>query len=168
MRKRDFLKLNLTRREALTLGIVAAGYSLFTSVVRVRASEKAGTPATMTTILKYAADALLPPGGSLPQAPSQLGVPEEILQFVSKQPPSVQKDFRSALMALEVMPILELRFKRFTSMSPQERVQYFASWEKSRWGLKRKIFVALKSAVTFAYFSHPEVWEKIGYEGPLI
>ena len=42
------------------------------------------------------------------------------------------------------------------------------AWMRSRLGLRRAAFLALRNLCLLGYWSQPETWRLIGYEGPLL
>ena len=73
------------------------------------------------------------------------------------------------LRAFEYGPILfDLRFSRFTRLSDAEQDESLAGWMKSRIGLRRTAFLAMRNLCFVGWYSQQETWPLIGYEGPLL
>ena len=154
----------LNRRQFVLLSLLAGASSLLipTGALSGEHSPK------VTELLDMIADALLPGDRFIPYTPSELQISGQIIKGLETLPERMKRELLMAVKVVEVMPLFELKFKRFSAMSPGEREEYFNSWAQSRLSLKRKIFIAMKSAIGFAYFSHPSVWKYIGYEGPWV
>jgi long-chain-alcohol oxidase len=61
----------------------------------------------------------------------------------------------------------------FSGMGPAQRERYLAGWSRSRLGLRRKAFQALKRLSTVLYYTATDAagknpaWSELGYPGPL-
>jgi long-chain-alcohol oxidase len=61
----------------------------------------------------------------------------------------------------------------FTGMAPAQRERYLAAWSRSRFGVRRKAFQALKRLSTVLYYTATDAagknpaWGELGYPGPL-
>lgn len=74
-----------------------------------------------------------------------------------------------ALRLVEWSPLLfDLRFSRFTKLSPDAQDATLRSWMRSRLELRRTVFLALRNLCFMGWYSQPEVWPLIGYQGPLL
>jgi hypothetical protein len=74
-----------------------------------------------------------------------------------------------ALRLFEYGPILfDLTFSRFTRMSAAQQDASLAAWMQSRLALRRQAFLALRNLSLLGYWSQPETWPLIGYQGPLL
>ena len=141
-------------------------------VVKLRTSERES--------LRLLADTFVPRTGN-PQEPlgasaSDLGVDRLIAQAIEEfQPQDVQKQFRSLLRAVN-NPLLNLllsgRALRFRKLPPEEREAYLREWARSRFGVKRRGYHAIKRITCFLYYSalpdgrkNPN-WPGIGYDAP--
>lgn len=151
-------KIKFSRRQSFIIGF----FTLFSTLSGCRREKRISEE----DVLKAVENVLLPKGGAIPFSAEELNVHGELLQFISTQREDVRENFRKALKFVNIFPVFELKFKNFIDMSEEERKKYFTAWAKSRLGIKRMIYQALKGAITFAYFSHPEVWQSIGYDGP--
>ncbi len=56
----------------------------------------------------------------------------------------------------------------FTSHILQVKRAYFKLWGQSAYGVKRQFYQALKGIIMITAYSMPEMWNTIGYEGPLL
>jgi hypothetical protein len=57
---------------------------------------------------------------------------------------------------------------RFSRLTLDERRARLLAWEASPVGLRRQIFQALRRTAMFSWFSGPESWDAIGYDGPWV
>ena len=124
------------------------------------------------TIVPRTGDPREPLGGSA----SDLGVDPLIAQAIQDyQPPDVQKQFLLLLRAVE-SPLMNLvlagRPVRFRNLSAEGRERYLKAWTRSRLGLKRRGFHAVKRFTAFLYYTalgpdgrNPN-WPAIGYDPP--
>jgi hypothetical protein len=58
--------------------------------------------------------------------------------------------------------------RNFSRLYPHEREEYLTRFSMSRFKVKRMIYQALKGIILFLYMDTPEVWSKIGYDGPWV
>jgi len=54
------------------------------------------------------------------------------------------------------------RWRRFSSLSLEQRVAVVEAWGESRLYLRRMIFMSLRSILTMGYFAHPPVLRQLG------
>lgn len=90
-------------------------------------------------------------------------------RYLAGSDPLVAGQLRVALLVLEHGGGLGLlSFRAFSERSREEREQLLTSWERSRLGPKRQIAAALRKVAMFSYYSLPEVWPELGYDGPWV
>ena len=83
--------------------------------------------------------------------------------------PEVTELLPLALRLFEWWPFLfELRFRRFSDLSPEEQDASLEGWMRSRFALRRTAFLALRNLSLLGWWSQEETWPLIGYRGPLI
>ncbi len=83
--------------------------------------------------------------------------------------PGLRSQFRWLLPLFDwAPPLLQLKLKRFTRMTPQERDDYLHSWAESRFATCRLAFRALKNLSMLGYYSQDETWPAIHYDGPWV
>jgi len=119
-------------------------------------------------VLRQAVTRLIAPAPGWPD-PIALGVARDIEQAMLEADPKVQKDFRKLLSTLGnrfVALLFDLRFTPFTRMSPEDQTAYLRDWMTSWMPQRRAGFQALKRLTVFAYYTHPDVWPAIDYDGP--
>lgn len=80
-----------------------------------------------------------------------------------------QKNFKRLVRFLErVAPWLSGQLSPFTRLDGQGQDQVLHRMMTSRVDGLRGGFEALKTLAALAYFSQPETWSKLGYDGPLL
>jgi hypothetical protein len=57
---------------------------------------------------------------------------------------------------------------RFTGMCAAARDASLRAWMTSRLAIRRQAFLALRNLCLLGFYSQPETWRRIGYEGPLL
>jgi len=83
--------------------------------------------------------------------------------------PAVSGLLPLALRLVEWGPLLfELRPARFTGLSPDEQDASLRGWMTSRLQLRRTAFLGLRNLCFLGWYSQPESWGLIGYQGPLL
>ena len=83
--------------------------------------------------------------------------------------PAVSSVLPLALLLVEWSPLLfDLRFARFTTLGAAEQDASLRSWMTSRLQLRRTAFLGLRNLCFLGWYSQPEVWSLIGYQGPLL
>jgi hypothetical protein len=83
--------------------------------------------------------------------------------------PAVSGMLPLALQLVEWGPLLfELRPARFTSLPPEEQDASLRSWMTSRLQLRRTAFLGLRNLCFLGWYSQPESWSLIDYQGPLL
>lgn len=79
----------------------------------------------------------------------------------------LQSQFRWLLPLFDWAPaVMQLKFKRFSSMNADERDDYLRAWAGSRFATCRLAFRALKNLSMLGYYSQDETWAGIHYRGP--
>ena len=83
--------------------------------------------------------------------------------------PAVSGVLPLALLLVEWGPLLfDLRFARFTTLGADEQDASLRSWMTSRLALRRTAFLGLRNLCFLGWYSQPESWSLIGYQGPLL
>lgn len=118
-----------------------------------------------------------PGGDGLPSA-TELGVPEALLELVSRNPRAAERRQVAQLLGLWDTRLLCAvaggGWGRFSSLSQEQRERVLLSWADSRVVQRRAAFQALRKGTLLAYYGKdgPDgdrnpVWDAIGYPGPL-
>jgi hypothetical protein len=83
--------------------------------------------------------------------------------------PAVSGVLPLALLLVEWSPLLfDFRFARFTSLGADEQDASLRSWATSRLTLRRTAFLGLRNLCFLGWYSQPEVFRLIDYQGPLL
>jgi hypothetical protein len=64
--------------------------------------------------------------------------------------------------------LFELRFSRFTRLTPDEQDASLRGWMQSRIALRRTAFLALRNLAMLGWYAQDESWPSVGYSGPLL
>jgi hypothetical protein len=78
----------------------------------------------------------------------------------------ILSDMRTVLTLLEHLTPLALRFRRFTSLGPDDRRAYLMTWAHSRFNLRRAAFQATRGFLYFNTYLREETWGVTGFPGP--
>ena len=70
------------------------------------------------------------------------------------------------IQVLQISPVLFLRGRNFTGLSPAAREEHLRRLATSRWGVWRRSVSVLRTLVGYAYYGQSAAWSKIGYDGP--
>jgi len=120
------------------------------------------------SILAAVADRVTPPREGFPAA-SELQVAEKIDELLTGVHPAVLEEITQVLHLLEnglAGLVLDGRPKPFTALSPQAQDEALQSWKRSRLGLRRTAYKALRGLCAAAYYASPEIYPAVGYPGP--
>jgi hypothetical protein len=83
--------------------------------------------------------------------------------------PAVSGLLPLGLRLIEWGPVLfELRPARFTGLSPDEQDASLRGWMTSKLQLRRTAFLGLRNLCFLGWYSQPESWSLIDYQGPLL
>lgn len=83
--------------------------------------------------------------------------------------PGVVGQLSIALRLFEYGPIVfDFTLSRFSRMSPEQKDASLECWMRSRLAIRRQAFLALRNLAMLGYWSQPETWPLIGYQGPLL
>jgi hypothetical protein len=115
-----------------------------------------GALATLTAALEV----FLPQGAPIAQIASDIDA------FLAQSDPVLVEDLSMALLVLEHAG--GAGFQRFSRLSPAERTEILASWQRSSLLTKRRIADALRRTAVFTWYARPESWPSIGYDGPWV
>jgi len=133
-------------------------------------------PLTMTAsqreLVSVIADILFPRDGEYPSA-SQVGVTDLLDEWVSAPYPSYQSDRVEILSALVWLDEeAGRRYERnFVQSSPTQQlaiiddIAYEEAESHPRYAYIARVFSAIRTLVTIAYFASPEGTQEIGYQG---
>jgi hypothetical protein len=171
------LHLATHRRGFLRL---AGATTAFTALAQLRAlppaaraaeatAPAAGFDATETEILTQIVERMVETGApAAPRVRDTAAVPT-IAALCRQLDPGVVGQLSLALRLFEYGPILfDFTFARFSQMTPEQRDASLECWMRSRLAIRRMAFLALRNLAMLGYWSQPETWPLIGYQGPLL
>ena len=78
----------------------------------------------------------------------------------------VRTDMKSVLSLMEHATPLGLRVRRFTALSPAQRLAYLDTWRNSRFQLRRAAYQGLKGFVYYFAYIDPATRSLTGFKGP--
>jgi len=107
---------------------------------------------------------LVPSGGAIPQGADDLGLVDKVTAEVEGYPPRALRRTRLLLFAIEHFPLLDRKWRRFSSMDPDRQRAYLeATGRHPRSPLRRLVVSYLKQLVYANYLSQPEIEAAVGY-----
>lgn len=56
----------------------------------------------------------------------------------------------------------------FADLKPEERARYLRLWTQSAFGMRRRFYTSMRAISFEAFYSMPQVWSTIGYDGPIL
>jgi hypothetical protein len=113
------------------------------------------------------ARAAFPDGAVFPPGASAVDLARAFDVFLADEPEWNRKDLRSALLLLELGPILfERRLRTFSRLSPEEALAHFERWSEGGL-LRRQVSTAFRRFLSLVFYDSPAVWPHIGYDGPV-
>jgi choline dehydrogenase-like flavoprotein len=115
--------------------------------------------------LRALCDAVVPPGGSIPEGALDVQVPERIEAWLGRFSPSSRRLVRAMLGGYSLTPLLSARPRSFAGLPAPRRERWAAESDHARFRLRRDAFAGLHTLVTIAYASAPEVRERLGWDG---
>ena|SRR5687768_1523917 len=152
----------LTRRQLLGGGaLLVGGFALAVAWGHRPLGRGGGSPflgSSARGTLEAALDALLPDG-----APVQ-AVAEDVDRFLAAGDPVVGGQLGLALAVLEH----GCGLRRFSRLDRAARTAVLEGWRVSSFGPRRQIADALRRVAMFSWYSRPETWAAIGYDGPWV
>ena len=154
-------------RRAVLLGggALAAGW-VVGQLVGHRPLRAVGSPflgSAGRTTLAAALEALLPDGAPFDQ------VAGDVDQFLAGSDPVLGGQLVLALTVLEHSADLgPLSFRRFSRLDRVERTAVLEAWRTSSVGLRRQIADAVRRLALFSWYTRPDAWARIGYDGPWV
>lgn len=102
--------------------------------------------------------------GTLPD-PRAIGAVPALDDQLARLPRTDAIAMRALLVGME-WGTLPFGGRRFSGMDVGARRAMLDAWSRSRWLGLRTAFTALKSLGMLAYWTRPETWPAIGYDGP--
>lgn len=153
-------------------GIVAGGLAGW-AVARLALGYGASDPALRRlssheqAFVRAAADAVFPPGGALPISGTEAGAVAHVDRYVGSLSPRSRVLIRLLFFLLEHATLFFPApgwngIRRFSKLSPAQRVAVLDGWGRSRLAARRTVFQSLRAIVTMAYFANPGVLRAMG------
>lgn len=106
-------------------------------------------------------------GEVLPPGPERLDLARTFDGYLEGEPEWARAEAKSALMLLELGPVLfERRLSTFSHLAPAERVAHFERWGTSELGLRRQVAAGFRKFLCLLFYDQPAAWKLIGYDGP--
>lgn len=115
--------------------------------------------------LRALCDAVVPPGGSIPEGALDVHVPERIEEWLERFSPAARRLVRAMLGGYSLTPLLSRRPHTFAGLHGESRQAWAAESDASRFRLRRDAFMGLHTLITIAYASAPEVSARLGWDG---
>ncbi|MBZ0251698.1 MAG: hypothetical protein K8I02_00025, partial [Candidatus Methylomirabilis sp.] len=81
--------------------------------------------------------------------------------------PEVLAQIKQLLLIFEHGTPLAGLFRRFTSLSAEDRRAYMESWERSGAAFRKAVFLALKKMACLSYYADEATWRLLEYDGPM-
>jgi hypothetical protein len=105
----------------------------------------------------------------LPEEADSAALADGVDDFLAAGDPVATAQLVLALGVLEHMGGAgPLSFRRFSRLPRARRAEVYAAWRRSRVGLKRQIAGGLRKVAVFTWYSNPQSWAAIGYDGPRV
>ncbi|MGH9388635.1 MAG: gluconate 2-dehydrogenase subunit 3 family protein [Vicinamibacteria bacterium] len=170
----DRLNSEFTRRNFLKATGLGAFALSTASILPAGCAEYEAPPSTLRVLnakeyrtFLAAAETFLP---SLEKGDPTVGdvhAGEYIDAVLSLVRSEVQEQVKQALSIFEHAPaVFNLKFARFTELSPEDRLSVLESWRDSALGFRRQLYRALRNLSCASYYSAESVWKSIDYDGP--
>jgi hypothetical protein len=110
--------------------------------------------------LDAAAEATFPPGGAIPLSGLEADLPGYTDRFLDPLPGHLRLQVRAMFALFEQSTIFFPAsgtggFRRFSSLTPEQRVEALRGWSRSRFFPRRLAFTALRAVLTMGYLGHP-------------
>jgi len=99
---------------------------------------------------------------------SQLNVALRADKFLSTSDPEIQSQFHQLLTVFNAPLftfLFDFRFSSFINMKPEDQDSYLEDWMTSVLAFRRTGFQALKRTSLSMFYTEPQSWKEIGFEG---
>jgi hypothetical protein len=165
------------------VGLVAIALGTW-AVARLALGYAPGDPAyprlsgREQAFLRAAADAVFPPAGPIPVSGTEAGTLRHVDGYVAALSPRTRVLIRLLFLFFEHATLVFRApgwdgFRRFSALSPEQRVAVLDGWERSPLAVRRTVFQSLRAVLTMAYFSSPAVLRAVSlaplaFETPVV
>lgn len=112
--------------------------------------------------LKALVETMFPDGGDLPSG-LDAGTIERVESWMSRFTPGSRGLVRAMISGYEISPLLSRQARPFSSLSPREREHWLAG-SSSAWTARKESYNGIRTLLTLAYASSPEVRRQIGWD----
>ena len=150
---------------AIALGLWAAARAF--AGYPPRPPDLIALTAREAAFVSAAADAAFPPGGAIPPSGSEAGIVRHLDRYLAAQSSRNRRLMRLLLAFFEHGTLLfpgpgATGFRRFSALSPAQRVAVLEAWSRSRLRARRIVFTSLRTILTMGYFESPVVLRATG------
>jgi hypothetical protein len=116
--------------------------------------------------LNAAGDATFPRGGAIPASGSDADVSGYTDRWLSVSRPRIRVLMHLLFFLVEHATLVFPApgwggWRRFTSLSPAQRIEALDDWRRSRYFPRRLVFTSLRAVLTMAWFAHPPVMRQL-------
>jgi len=154
------------------LGVAASWLWLRTDNSHYRSMIGGAVPVVLTVgelaILQALADAFVEPAQDAPsarEAQTARRIDRELSFHLGSK---LVSDVKLSLSLIEWLPLAGLSGRKFTTLTPAEKLSFLRACETSRWSIRNQAFAGLKFLILFFYYSDDRTWPTIGYAGPTV
>jgi choline dehydrogenase-like flavoprotein len=109
------------------------------------------------------AEALVPPGGPIPEGAAEVAVAERLDAALARLEPRVRARVGGLLALWEWLPVLSRHLRRFSRLRPERRAAFVERAARARSPLTRQILAVLKILCVNTWASTPPVERAIGF-----
>jgi hypothetical protein len=162
-----------TRRGFLRLAGATAAFASLAEIRALPAAAAAPSPGERffdpreTEILTRIAERVCDTGE--PGAPSPAATVATVDAFCRSLDPALSSQLPLALRLFEWAPLVfDWTLTPFTRLGDAERDASLRGWMTSRFAIRRQAFLAVRNLCLLGFYSQPEAWRLVGYQGPLL
>lgn len=164
--RRKFLRSSLSGTLMLPLaGLLPAGCAGYPQ----RSDTLQVLDAKTAAIFDAIADAMVDDGQATLPVPSKLGIAGRLDKMLAGLHPDVAQQ---SVLLFQAVEHLTFAFgfygSRFTRLPREAQREYLAGWMNSSLGFRKMAAQALKMFVYVNYYSFPETFAHLGYDGPWV
>ncbi len=113
--------------------------------------------------LRLLAAAIIPPGGAFPLGAEDVQVAVRVAATVARTGGAARLGLRAALLVWEAGPLLSPHRRRFSQLSPEERLAYTERAATSPLPWRSGVVAMLKALCLMSFASHPSVAEALSF-----
>lgn len=116
--------------------------------------------------VEAAALAMFPSGGAVAPSGLEAGILEYVDRYTSRLTPSLRRLLRLLFVAVEHATLVFPApgpggRRRFSKLTPEQRVAVLLGWQRSRLFARRLAFTSLRAVLTMGYFADPAVLREL-------